>query len=84
MNGHHRLIREQVLHMLFGTMIFILLGALAVGLDLASQWVRTLGVTPFTYNAISYFAHGLLCLDLVLFVAYVVRTSCDLIREIFK
>lgn len=26
MNGHHRLIREQVLHMLFGTMIFILLG----------------------------------------------------------
>lgn len=84
MNGHQRIIREQILHMLFGTMIFIVLGALAVGLDLASQWIITLGVTSFTYNSISYVAHGLLALDIALFLGYLFKSSWDLLKEIFK
>ena len=84
MNGHQRIIREQILHMLFGTMIFIVLGALAVGLDLASQWIITLGVTSFTYSSISYVAHGLLALDIALFLGYLFKSSWDLLKEIFK
>jgi hypothetical protein len=84
MNGHQRIIREQILHMLFGTVIFIVLGALAVGLDLASQWVITLGVTSFTYNSIGYVAHGLLTLDIALFLGYLFKSSWDLLKEIFK
>lgn len=70
--------------MVFGTVIFTVLGALAVGLDLASQWVMTLGVTPFTYNAISYVAHGLMVLDILLFLGYLLKSSWDLLKEIFK
>lgn len=84
MNGHQRLIREQILHMLFGTVIFIVLGGLAVGLDLAAQWVKTLGVTAFTYNSISYVAHGLMALDIALFLGYLLKSSWDLLKEIFK
>ncbi|MBV7542157.1 hypothetical protein KW835_13750 [Acidovorax sp. sic0104] len=70
--------------MVFGTVIFIVLGALAVGLDLTSQWVQTLGVTPFTYNAISSVAHGLMVLDILLFLGYLLKSSWDLLKEIFK
>ena len=67
MNNHNTMVKEQLIHMLLGTMIFIVLGAIAVSLDLAAAGVSRLGVSEFTHRAIEYFAHGMLLLDLVLF-----------------
>jgi hypothetical protein len=82
--SHNQMVKEQLLHMLFGTLIFVVLGAIAVGLDLASAGVATLGVSEFTSQAIEKAAHGMLLLDLVLFGLYLVRSSIILVKEMFK
>ncbi len=84
MTSHNEMVKEQLLHMLFGTMIFVVLGAIAVGLDLAAAGVLKLGVSEFTHKAIEYVAHGMLLLDLVLFGLYSVRSSATLVKEMFK
>lgn len=84
MTNHNEMVKEQLLHMLFGTMIFVVLGAIAVGLDLAATEVMRLGVSEFTHNAIEYAAHGMMVLDLVLFGLYLVRSSATLVKEMFK
>ena len=70
--------------MLFGTVIFIILGSIAVGLDLAATEILKLGVSSFTHKAIEFTSHGMLVLDLLLFVLYLVRTSSALVKEMFK
>lgn len=81
---HNQLVKDQLVHMLFGTVIFIFLGAIAAALDLAAAWVVRLGVSDFTHKVIEYTAHVLLMLDLVLFALYLVRSSYHLIKEMFK
>lgn len=64
MNNHNSMVKDQLIHMLLGTLIFVVLGAIAVGLDLAAAKVKELGVSPFTSSAIEHTAHGMLILDL--------------------
>jgi hypothetical protein len=84
LTDQNQMVKEQLLHILFGTMIFIVLGAIAVALDLAAAGVLKLGVSEFTHQAIEKAAHGMLLLDLVLFGLYLVRTSVTLVKEMFK
>ena len=84
MNHQNGMVKEQLLHMLFGTCIFIVLGSIAVGLDLAAAGISKLGVSEFTHRSIEYAAHAMLVLDLVLFGMYLVRSSTSLVREMFK
>ena len=63
---------------------FINIGGLAVGLDLAAAAVRVMGVSAFTSGAIELMAHGMLVLDLLLFVLYLARSSWALGKEMFK
>jgi len=84
MTDHKGMVKEQLLHMLFGTIIFVVIGGIAVGLDLAAAAVRVLGVSAFTAGAIELTAHGMLVLDLVLFVLYLARSSWALGKEMFK
>lgn len=72
--GKHRLEKELLLHVLFGTFIFICIAAAAVLLDLASTWVVTLGVSGFTATTLSIASHSLMMVDLVLFGLYLYRT----------
>ena len=76
--------KELLLHMLFGTMIFLVLAMAAVGLDLAAQWATSIGVSKFTAAALSGSAHILLAVDLTLFAAYIAKTSWLLVKEMFK
>ncbi|EKD96815.1 MAG: hypothetical protein ACD_23C01244G0005 [uncultured bacterium] len=82
--ANDQMVKEQLLHMLFGTVIFIFLGGIAVALDLAAAGVAKLGVSFFTYKAIEYFAHGMMLLDLVLFAVYLFRSSTNLVKEMLK
>lgn len=84
MQNNNALIKEQLLHMLGATLIFIVLGAVAVGLDLAAGFIARLGVSHFTHKAIEFTAHGMLVLDLVLFVLYLGKSSTELVKEMFS
>jgi len=84
MANENGLVKEQLLHMVIGTAIFVVLGAIAVGLDLAASWIEKLGVSQFTHVAIVVTAHGLLIIDLLLFVSYIAKSSLALVKEIFK
>ena len=84
MTNHNDMVKEQLLHLLFGTIIFVVLGGIAIALDLAATGVLMLGVSDFTHKAIELAAHGMLVLDLVLFGLYLARTSFVLAKEIFK
>lgn len=84
MTDRRGMVKEQLLHMLFGTIIFVVIGGLAVGLDLAAAAVRVMGVSAFTSGAIELMAHGMLVLDLLLFVLYLARSSWALGKEMFK
>lgn len=84
MNSHNQLVKEQLLHLLFGTIIFVVLAAIAVALDLASSGVSKLGVSEFTHQALEKTAHSMLILDLVLFTIYLTASSVRLVKEVFK
>ena len=78
------IVKEQLAHMLAGTAIFIVVGALAIGLDLLSQRLPGWGVSGFVSITLLWAAHGLFLVDLVLFVAYIAKSSIELLKEIFR
>ncbi len=86
MGQHKQLpkVKEQLLHMLFGTLIFVALGVIAVVLDMAASAVERLGVSAFTHAAIATMAHAMFVLDLLLFVLYLVKSSWLLVKETFQ
>ena len=79
-----KIVKEQLLHLAFGAVFFLALGALAVLLDLAAIGVLRLGVSSFTANSLGFAAHTVLVLDLVLFFAYLIATSIELIKGMTK
>jgi hypothetical protein len=77
---HKKIAREQLLHLVFGSVFFISIAGFAVGLDLAAGWVKRIGVTPFTSTALELSAHALLVMDLVLFFSYILRAGVELVK----
>lgn len=84
MTNHNEIVKEQLLHLLFGTVVFVVLAGIAVGLDLAAAGLVKLGVSDFTHQALEKAAHGILLLDLVLFALYLATSSFRLAKEMFK
>jgi len=80
----NEIVKEQLLHILFGAVFFAVIGVIAVALDLASIYVGTLGVSSFTKSAIEYTAHIMLSVDLVLFLVYLAISSKQLVKEMTK
>lgn len=81
---HNKVVKEQILHLIFGAAFVVIIGAFAVGLDLASSFVKSLGVTAFTSQALEFSAHAVMVLDLVLFFVYLIATSVELVKGMFK
>ena len=81
---HNKVAKEQLIHLLFGVMFFLIIGIVAVLLDLLSTWVYQIGVSTFTASALSLTAHSMLVLDLVLFFIYLIVASFDLIKRMTK
>lgn len=84
MGTPNALFKEQLLHMLFGTLIFVVLGGIAVALDLTAYAVERLGVSPFTHAAVELTAHAMLALDLILFALYLAKSSWLVVKEALK
>lgn len=81
---NNQIVKEQLLHILFGAAFFVALAGIAVLLDLASIYVATLGVSSFTQKALEYTAHTMLAVDLVLFLVYLATSSWQLVKEMTK
>jgi len=75
---------QQLIHMALGTLIFVVLAGLAIGLDLAGQWVARLGVSSFVSDTLVLVSHVLFILDLVLFAAYLLKSSIEFLKELFS
>ena len=84
MGNHNALFKEQLLHMLFGSAIFVVLGSIAVAPDLAAAAVEHMGVSVFTHRAVELAAHAMLAVDLVLFGLYLAKSSWLLLKETFQ
>lgn len=82
--NHNRIIKEQILHIVFGALFFIFIGLFAIGLDLASRYAKQIGVTAFTSQALELSAHAILVLDLVLFFIYLIVASIELVKGMVK
>ena len=78
--NHHKVAKEQLLHLVFGAAFFLVIGILAVSLDLLAAWTIKFGVSQFTASTLGWTSHAMLILDLVLFFIYLIATSIDLIR----
>lgn len=81
---HYKIIKEQLLHVIFGALIFVVIGSLAVGLDLAAGLLQGIGVSGFTGRALVFAAHLLFVVDLILFLIYLLSTGYDLIKMMLK
>ena len=81
---HGEIVKEQLWHIVIGTIVFVFLGSIAVMLDIASTYVAGLGVSDFTQQTLEYTAHGLLFVDIILFVVYIATSSWQLIKEMTK
>lgn len=76
--------KELLLHMLFGTVIFLVLTGFAVLLDLVATWTGGLGVSALTTEALGWMAHIIMGMDLVMYAAYTGKTGWELLKELFK
>lgn len=81
---NHLSLKEQVVHVLSGSVFFVVLAAVAVIFDLLATWVKGIGVSEFTHEALTLTAHGLLIVDIILFIIYMGASSIQLIKETFK
>lgn len=81
---HYKMVKQQILHLFFGAVFFLIIGAFAVALDLTSGYVASLGVSSFTAHALEFSAHAILLLDLVLFFIYLIVTSFELVKGMLK
>lgn len=83
MASHNQIVKEQLLHMLSSTAIFIVLGSLAVALDAAGDVVAKVeGVSAFTHYSIEITSHVMLFVDLALFATYLFKSTITLFKAI--
>ncbi|MDR2195738.1 MAG: hypothetical protein LBE50_03945 [Gallionellaceae bacterium] len=80
----NQIVKEQLWHILFGTLLFAAIAAVAVLLDLAASRVGELGTSVFTQKVLEYTAHWILLVDLALFLVYLASSSWRLLREMTK
>lgn len=81
---HIKIVKKQLLQLAFGAVFFIVIFVFPVGLDLASGFTKSLGVTPFTSSSLELSAHVLMVIDLVLFFVYLVVSSIELVKGMVK
>jgi len=66
---------EFAVHVITGTLIFVVIAAPAVGLDLLLQWLSTIGVGSFILWGLSFAEKAIFGIDLFLFLYYLINAS---------
>lgn len=77
---HNQTVLNQIVRFAYSLAFFLTLSAVAVLVDLLSEWVRQLGVADFTYYLIALTAHFMLVLDVLLFCCFVLYSAWDFLK----
>jgi len=80
----HLSVKESLLHVVFGAMVFIVIGIVAVLIDMLSGMLPSIGVSKFTQQSLEYASHAMLIGDLVLLFIYAIKSGHTLIMEMFE
>jgi hypothetical protein len=72
---------EFAVHALVGTLIFALIAAPAVGINLSIHWLESNGVSSPVILALEIGEYALLLADLLLFLMFLWRTSLRAVRK---
>jgi hypothetical protein len=70
-------------HVLSGSILFIIIGAPAVGLSLLVSFLKAY-VSAFTINVLEFLEHFILICDVFLFIVYLVTVTYKDIKEWYK
>ena len=62
-------------HILIGAAMFVMVGAVAVGLHFFVEWMRASGVATWIVTAARWIEYGLFGIDTALFALFVGRTA---------
>jgi hypothetical protein len=75
---------KAVNHVLIGAVVFIVVGAVAVGIDLLVVLLTksNIGVSAELIKTLGYSANVLVGVDLVLLLCFVVRTAWQLVKSL--
>lgn len=73
---------EFVVHLLTGTLVFIVIALVAVVLNLLVIRLANLGVSPVIVWGLRFVEYFLFLVDVILFVVFVVRTALRTVRKI--
>ena len=71
-------------HTLIGSVLFLIVGAPAVGLSMLVHALESAHVDGFTVLVLSFLEHAILLADAGLFLTYLVVTAIKSVKEIWR
>lgn len=79
-----RLLYHFLIHMLTGTILFVAIGGLAVGLHFLIAWLGDIGLPGELVMVLKAVEYLIFAVDIVLYVLFILREAISLAREIWK
>lgn len=71
-------------HVAIGVILFVVVGAPAVGLSLLVRFLEGYGIDGFTVSVLVFLEHAILVADASLFLIYLAATAYSFIKEMWK
>lgn len=71
-------------HTLIGSLLFVIVGAPAVGLSMLVHALETAHLDGFTVEVLAFLEHAILLADAGLFLTYLVVTAIKSVKEMWK
>ncbi|WP_149135089.1 hypothetical protein SGO26_30425 (plasmid) [Cupriavidus metallidurans] len=71
-------------HIVAGTLIFLMIGSVAVGLSLLIRFLESVGIPAFTLQVISFLEHTITVVDAVLYSVYLGTTGYRAVMEMLE
>ena len=71
-------------HTLIGSVLFLIVGAPAVGLSLLVHALESANIDGFTVMVLTFLEHAILVADAGLFMTYLVVTAIKSVKELWK
>lgn len=75
---------ELVIHVLVGSLLFAIIFAPAVGLDLLVKWLeKDLGISDFLAKLLTWTKYAIASIDAILYVIFMLRMGWLFVKKLF-
>ena len=71
-------------HTVVGTLIFLIIGSVAVGLSLLIRFLESVGIPSFTLQVLTFLEHTITVVDAVLYLVYLGITGLRAVKEMLE